>query len=240
MLIEVVKIIQISASIDFLETQFKYQNPEVVLGINGGSIQWASVSNPGRNLINDDITYEISGDGRNSNLIFNINDNYYLTRLGWNALAAEFYNDEKTNSNDLANILEDIDIKYLAHVNGYTDKKIIDVSFDGFNNKGRILLSDEDYSIVLDSSPSKKSIYYSGIKIEKENNRFKVSGFNFDQKWFNYFPPLESGNSINVDINDNVRVNRYNNYSNISRRVYYNSTYIRRQDLYNFIIGLGE
>ena len=228
-----------STEITFPETQFRYQNPKVDLNVDNNSIEWISVSNTGRNLINDNISYDISGSGSGQDIVFNISNSYYLTKLGWNSILAEFYN-EKTDSNNLSDILKGIDLKYIVHVGGYTDKKIIDVGFDGFNDKGRFLLSDQDYEIKLDSNPSYKTVYYSGIKIEKVNNQFKVSGFDFDQKWFDYYQPLVSGSSTIIDINENVSIERYDNYSNTKGRTYYNTVFSKRQDLFNFIISVGE
>jgi len=75
---------------------------------------------------------------------------------------------------------------------GFTSKDKFKLILDSRtpSNEGNVFVPEENYKIFLNKSVPVENVYYSGVIIEKQAQRFIVRGYNNDQPYFTYYPPL--------------------------------------------------
>ena len=172
-------------------------------------------------------------------------NNSYSRYFGWNAICSEEYQYDRTDTRNLFTSLKALDHRHIIHVGGYTDKKLLNLYLDGSYDSGRIQIPSIDYDIILDENAPIKNVFFSGIKIEKEkiensiSFRYRISGYDFDKGYFNSYPSSTSGRQIVENVGDTTVV-RYQSYRNNPNRIPYNTTFSRKQELYEFLLGVGE
>lgn len=150
------------------------------------------------------------------------------------------YNNNIYSPSELKNIITSIKFSPVVHIGGYTRKQNIDVKLDGSYLKGKVTIPKEDFEIVLTKNPTIKSIFYSGIKVEKtQTNSYRVWGYNTLNPNFVIYPPNINSSVIAEKIN-NYSIKRYLKFRNNSITIPYGTEFTKRQDLYDFILGLGE
>lgn len=158
--------------------------------------------------------------------------------FGLNSIAVELYNKD---FGDLESLLLSSYTNSILHLGGYSKKDLLNIYIDNSYRKTNIAIPKEDYEIVINENPLTKTVYYSGIKFEKDSDgNIIVDGYNpFDKKFYIY-PVNTFGKSVTEPINNNYSVNRYLNYRNIVEEVPYKTVFRKKQELYNFLLGLNE
>ena len=159
--------------------------------------------------------------------------------LGFNNLVVEWASIYNITPDDMIESFGNLKSELMLSVGGYTDKNIITVLLDSSYQKGPVELPKQDYSIVLTKSAPIKSVFYSGLKIQKGDFGYSVSGYNNTDKTFTVYPVSEGGHVSKIDIG-NLDVKRFHNYKNNTVQYSYGHVFLKRQDLFNFILGLGE
>lgn len=224
-------------NIDFLSNAICSTNATALAFVNGGGVQQVAVTNTGRGYVNTPVVTLNGPIGSTGVVLEYILDfEFVVTHLGLNTLPAETFASE---TNELADTLENLDVAYMLHVGGYTDKRILSLEIDGDFNAGSIRVPESNYSILIDRNAPIKTAFYSGVKIEKVTGGFKVDGYNLDSNFFNYFRPSTAGKQVTETVG-NVQVTRYLNWHNEVVRTPYQTTFTKRQELYNFLLGLSE
>lgn len=157
---------------------------------------------------------------------------------GLNAIVVELYNNEY---GDLEKILSSSKTNPILHLGGYSKKDLISLYIDNSYRKNNIPIPKEDYELIINENPLTKRVYYSGIKFEKGSDGYiTIDGYNPHDKKFYIYPVNVFGKNINVPINNNYSVNKYLNHSNIIQEVPYKTKFKKKQELYNFLLGLNE
>ena len=230
-----------SLDLEFRQDAVCYRNAEAAAYTSAGRVIGVAVTDPGRGFDNSPevrLIEPIASSG--VELEYVLDFDFHLTRLGFNTLPAEEYVKISSDSNALSERLDFLDINYMLHAGGFTDKRIISLEIDGDYNAGLVKLPESSYDILIDQSAPIKSVFYSGVKIEKVDGQgYKVSGYDLDNKFFNYLKPSTSGKQVSVTIG-NTQVIKYLNWRNEVTRIPYNSVLTKRQDLFSFLLGLGQ
>jgi len=229
------------AELDFVAGLDCYSDLLATAWTNTGNIVRVSIDDPGRGFNSDPVATVIGPLGASGDEFeYRIDFNFVVTHLGFNSLPAEEFRVNTRYTNELATTIADLDLSYMLHVGGYTDKRIIAVEIDGDFASGLIRVPESSYDIKIDRNAPIKTAFYSGVKIEKlEGEGYRVDGYNLDSKFFNYLKPSTAGQQIGVTVGG-VEVIRYKNWRNEVSRLPYRSVFVKRQDLYQFLLGLGQ
>lgn len=210
--------------------------------IVSGSIVALTITDPGFGYKNDTqlIITDPTNAGSGANIVGVIStiDTVFIIP-GLMATIVE-YNNGITSPADIKTMIESIKFTPIIHLGGYSTKYNIDIRLDGSYRKGKVSVPKEDFSIVLNKNPAINSKFYSGIRVEKtQTNSFRVWGYNnIDPEFFVYFPN-EAGAAIPETIGT-YTLSRYMKFKNVISSVKYGTEFIKRQDLYNFLMGLGQ
>jgi hypothetical protein len=230
----------------FLNLNFKqdntcYRNPFAEAYTSGGVVVGVAVLDPGRGFDNApevDLAASIAAAGVELEYVIDLD--FTVTHLGFNTLASEEYRVNVDSTNDLTKLLENLEINYMLHVGGFTDKRILAIEVDGNFESGTIRVPDSSYDILIDRNAPIKTVFYSGVKIEKvEGLGYRVDGYDLDSKFFNFLRPSTAGAAVNVNIGTS-HVTKYTNWRNEVTRIPYRSLFTKRQELYQFLLGLGK
>ena len=164
-----------------------------------------------------------------------------LIQLGFNTLPAEEFITQDSKSNDLADTLASLNMEFLLHLSGFTDKNIMRIQIDGNYDRPRQTLSDKDYDIFMEQNAPIREVFFSGVKITVVDMGYIVSGYDYDKQYFCYRPVIETGKKI-LDTVENTTITRYLNVDTATATKKYDdetSPFAKRQDLYNFLVSLG-
>lgn len=230
------------ATIDFPESSICSQTASADVFVNNGKIDAVAITHPGREYAtepNDAIIVGSPG-ASGADLEFVIDFDYYVTHLGFNTLPAEEYRVASNNSFELHDVLSNLNSGHILHVGGYTDKRIMSLNLDGSYEQGRVDVPQNNYDIILDRSAPIKQVFFSGVKIEKIAGKgYSVSGYNLDSQFFVYTPVSSSGKHVSESIG-NATLDRHVKFKNELERIPYGTIITRRQELYSFLLGLGN
>lgn len=230
----------------FLDIEFNadkncYSEPSAEAFTNSGNVVAVTVTDPGRGFVSEPdatLTGPIASEG--VELEYEIDQNFIVTHLGFNTLPAEEYRTNVEITNDLATLLSGLDINYMLQVGGFTDKRILSLELDGDYASGQIRIPENSYDIQIDRNAPNKIAFYSGVKIEKiDGQGYRVDGYNLDSRFFNFLKPSTAGKQTGVTVG-NFEVVKYQNWRNEVSRIPYRSIFTKRQELYNFLLGLGR
>lgn len=231
-----------SATIMFPPSSICFENASASAFVLNGGIDAVVITDPGRGYRNEPNDVVITGNigASGAELDFLVDNKFYVTHLGFNTLPAEEFTPEVSDSTELANALMALTVEHIIHVGGYTDKRILDIELDGSYTNGKIQLPQNSYDIYLDRSAPIKTAFFSGVKLTKvEGAGYRVEGYNLDNKFFVYNPVSSAGKSVAIQIGS-AALNKRLNFRNETVRVPYRSTFFKRQDLYDFLLGLGN
>ena len=217
------------------------RKPAALAYTNAGKVVAVAVTDPGRGFDNDPPVVLLGTSGSSgAKLEFVIDLEYVVTRLGFNTLPAEEYRVSESATNKLSERLESLELNYLVHVGGFTDKRIMSIEIDGNYESGLIRIPESNYNIRIDRNAPIKTAFYSGVKIEKiEGAGYRVDGYNLDSRFFNFLRPSTAGTQVGVEIG-NTEVIKYLKWENNPVRIPYRTTFLKRQELYQFLLGLGK
>ena len=168
-----------------------------------------------------------------------ITDQRYVIKPGLMATIVE-YNNNIYSPVELKNIISTVKFTPVVHFGGYTRKQNIDIKLDGSFMKGKVSVPKEDFEIVLTKNPFIKNIFYSGVRIEKtQTNYYRVWGYNKLNPQFTIYPPNVNSSAVSEKIGT-YSITRYLKFKNNTIDIPYGTEFTKRQDMYNFMIGLGE
>ncbi len=96
--------------------------------------------------------------------------------------------------------LDNINFKLSYRVSGFTSKEKFNLLLDSKNPTavGGVFVPQENYKIVLNSSSPIKKLNYSGVIVTKLSDGFEIKGYSKTTPYFEYYPWIQSGNTINV------------------------------------------
>lgn len=228
-----------TATVDFPANQICTFSAEAIAQVDSGVITSVVVTNGGRGYTSAPTDVVISGDGTGAILEYDIDYSFYATHLGFNTLPAEEFTPESSDSTELAEALDSLSVEFVMHVGGYTDKRIMELQVDGSYESGRLQIPQTDYDIILDRNVPIKSAFFSGVKIERVDNGFRVDGYNLDSKFFVYTQASTSGTQVTEQV-AGTTLTRYLKFKNELTRIPYRTTFTRRQALYDFLNGLAN
>jgi len=96
--------------------------------------------------------------------------------------------------------LNNIRFNLSYRIGGFTSKEKFNLLLDSKNPTavGGVFVPQENYKIVLNSSSPVKKLTYSGVIITKLQDGYEVKGYSKSKPFFEYYPWIQSGFTINV------------------------------------------
>ena len=226
-----------STTIDASDT--KDGSTEFLVRVSGGEVKAVSVDTSVAGYA-DNVSLSVSGPiGASGATASGFTDLLNPVIMGLNNVVVEWASIYSIKADTIVTSLGNLKSELMIQVGGYTDKNIVTLLLDSSYQKGPVELPAQDYSIVLTKSSPIKNIFYSGIKIEKSTSGYTVTGFNNTDRTFTVYPVSEGGRVNKIDIG-NLDVKHFRNYKNNTVKYSYGHTFLKRQDLFNFMLGLGE
>ncbi len=202
--------------------------------IENGSVKSVSITNTGSNYYNSP-TVTVSG---NAVIDAYIADNHIEYHVGLQNAMIEYARIEATSSADIRVRLDKMKYSPIIKAGGFVNnnqKFILESSQD----KGRVVVPEENYKTILYNSKPSREYFYGGIILEKVSSGYKISGYDNSNYYFNYNKSDSNSSVIAVPI-DNITVNRYTGFETSISQLNYNTTITTIQDTYNFILGYGN
>lgn len=230
------------ANVDFPANAICASNASAEAFVSNGAVRAVAITNPGREYATEPSDTVIQGPPGASGAVLEyvLDFDFYVTHLGFNTLPAEEFTPEQSDSTELAEDLAGLSMEHVLHVGGFTDKRIMSLNIDGSYERGRVDIPQNNYDVVIDRSAPIKSVFFSGVKIEKVDGQgYRVSGYNLDSRFFVYTPVSASGQSVSESIGT-ATLERHLKFKNETVRIPYGHIFSRRQELYSFLLGLGN
>jgi hypothetical protein len=228
-------------NLEFMQDSVPINTASATAYTNAGSVVGVAVTNPGRGYSKDPkvtLTGPLASTG--VELEYMLDFEFVVTQLGFNTLPSEEYRVNTIYTNDLSEVIDNLDINYMLHVGGYTDKRILSIEIDGDYQSGLVRIPESSYEIIIDRNAPNQIVFYSGVKIEKlEGVGYRVDGYDLDSKFFTFLRPSTGGKNVSVTVG-NTTVTKHLNWRNEPSRIPYRSTITKRQELYQFLLGLGK
>jgi len=106
-------------------------------------------------------------------------------------------------------------------------------------DKGRVVVPEEDITTVLYTSQPKEEVFFGAVKVTKLSTGYRVAGYDNAKQYFSYFKPNQSAGKIVVNVG-NKQVYRYKNFESTATVLDYNTVLTGDQALYEFLLGYGE
>ena len=226
-----------STTIDANNT--KFGDSKFTVRVAGGEVKAIGVAKSVAGY-SDNVSLSISGPiGASGATASGFTDIINPVIPGLNSIVVEWASNYNITPDDLIESFGNLQSELMIPVGGYTDKNIISVLLDSSYQKGPVEIPKQDYSIVLTKSSPIKNVFYSGLKITKGDFGYSVTGFDTTNRTFTVYPVSEGGHVSKIDIG-NLDVKRFHKYRNNTVKYTYGHTFLKRQDLFNFILGLGE
>ena len=226
-----------STTAEVNDTKFGSSNFDV--RVSGGSVQAVAITKTVQGY-EDDVTLSVNGiTGSNGAVLKGFVDDVNPIYMGFNNIVMEWGKVYNITTENLQEDFKNLEVELQLHIGGYTDKNILNVYLDSSYQKGQVELPKQDFSVVLNKSAPIKSCYYSGLKIEKSSRGYTLTGYNNLDRTFTIVPVNTAGKVYKDEIG-NLDVSRYINHKNITEKYSYGHTVLKRQDLYNFMLGLAE
>jgi len=100
---------------------------------------------------------------------------------------------------------------------------------------------DEDFNLTLDAGIATNDLRYSAVRLEREDDGFRVSGFDPEERYFNIVQPIKDGSSgtfqrtVQTDTDTFIL---YKQHVDTVTRISYGHKFETKQELYEFFIGL--
>lgn len=212
---------------------------EIRLFVTGGEIVSAVVENPGKGYNVDSPVNVTSAFGNDENLVAYIDTTTSLPKMGINNVVVEWSKLYGISSDDLSSIVTKITPQLMLHLGGYSDKNILDLVVDTSLNGGRVSIPSQDFTISLDSGLPVRDFFYSGVTVTKNARGYSVSGFNNLNRKFEFHMPSTGGKFVSEAIGSTT-VERYIKFKDEKKTIPYGHVFPKRQELFNFLNGLGE
>lgn len=143
---------------------------------------------------------------------------------------------------NITNLLYNLDVRLVYRVAGYTDKKLLKFYVEkGTPNStnASLLIPDESYSVLLYENQPYDRLIYSSVIVQLVPEGFAVYGNSQTNAYFTVLKPLLNGNSDRITVEQStVRVAE--DYSNETMIVPYGTIFYSVQELSQFIMSYGQ
>jgi len=168
-------------------------------------------------------------------------NNKMLTRFGLQHLIIEkLVNQGSLSLSDYYDKVKGLTVQLTHKMEGYSDKDTLRLMMDSLvASKSNNFVPEEDYELYLYKSPPIKKYFYSGVRIVKSADGYKVYGYNNVEPYFNILKTKQNSNNIRIEVS-NSNVIEYHDHDATATQIKYGTEYTSIQDMYDFMISYGK
>jgi hypothetical protein len=164
-----------------------------------------------------------------------------LTRFGLQHLVIEkLVNQGLLSLSDYYDKVKGLTVQLTHKMEGYSDKDTLRLMMDSLvASKSNNFIPEEDYELYHYKSPPVKKYFYSGVRIVKSADGYKVYGYNNVEPYFNILKTKQNSNNMRIEVS-NSHVIEYHDHDAIATQIKYGTEYTSIQDMYDFMISYGK
>jgi len=125
-------------------------------------------------------------------------------------------------------------------LSGFTNKadvKIRSISLN--NNQNTLVVPEENFQVRTLKHYTEAELFYSGVRIIKDDTRYLITGFSTELGYFPYMP-VATGSPTVVHTIGNVNFLEKTSFESNPGYLKYGSTFASRQDIFDFLLGYGK
>ena len=211
-------------------------NGSIRLFVENGEIISARVMNQGSQYYNKPSITLSNGTGKLEAILSGQATHYYN---GLNNSIIDFGKTYGTNADVLSVRLRNTSFQPIIKAGGYVNKNNQFI-LESSQAKGKVFIPEENVSTLLYTGKPDVEYFFGGIKIDKVDRGYKVSGYDNSLEYFNYNKPNKASNAILVEDAASENIFRYSEYDTNVTKMDYNTVLTTKQDVYDFIQGYGH
>lgn len=124
-------------------------------------------------------------------------------REGYNQFIFNYLLYYNFNTKDVETKVRNLELNLCYKLEGFSDKKFLKVIAETATpntSNNSIFIPDEDYDIFLGKSVPLERVVYSGVRIIKERNGYKISGYDTTNPFFKVIPTNRGTNSSTFSV----------------------------------------
>jgi len=145
------------------------------------------------------------------------------------------------NAKDVETRVRNLELNLCYAVGGYTDKNLLKVVAETATpntSNNTIFVPDENYNIFLSKSHPLERVVYSGVRIVRVENGYKVSGYDNTNPFFKVVPSKKTQNTRTFSIGPDTGFSVFDDYSPYIVNVAYGTVLVTKQQVVDFLNSL--
>jgi hypothetical protein len=127
----------------------------------------------------------------------------------------------------------------IIKLGGFVNKSNQRLVLDSSQDKGRVTLPEENYSVTLYKSQPKFDTFYGAIKVTLTDDGYMISGYDTSKMYLEYTQVAYNSKKTIVPMG-NISIIKYKEFTNTISRLDYNTILTKEQDVYDLIRGYGN
>jgi hypothetical protein len=204
--------------------------------VHDGVITAVSVQNPGKQYYSKPSVVVSYGDATFDAFLLKGAKKYFN---GLSNAIVEFALFNKTSIEDLQSRFKSLSYTPVIKANGFINPNNQQFILESSQNKGRVVIPEENCTSVLYTTQPDNEIFLGAVKITKTYNGYVINGYDNSKQYFNYYVP-NTGTRQTIVTYNNLSVTKYRSYNSIPQRLYYNTTLNSLQAVYDLLLGYGK
>jgi len=212
------------------------QDATLLATVRRNLIRTVAVTNPGKFYYSKPTLSPSSGSAVLEAVLKKDAKRYHI---GLNSAVVEFAKFNDTSVQELKERFKFLNLQPIIKAGGFINPNNQMFVLESSQNKGKSKIPEENSTSILYLSKPTTEFFYSGIKVDKVDNGYRINGYDNSNLYFSYNEPLKSSRRILVT-QDGAEVFRYSKYQSAVSKLNYNSTLATIQDVYDFILGYEQ
>ena len=145
------------------------------------------------------------------------------------------------NAADVETRVRNLELNLCYAVGGYTDKNLLKVVAETATpntSNNTIFVPDENYSIFLNKSVPLERVVYSGVRIIRVANGYKITGYDNTNPFFKVVPSKKTSNTSTFSVGQDTGFSVFNDYNPYIVNVAYGTVLSTKQQVVDFLNSL--
>lgn len=133
---------------------------------------------------------------------------------------------------NVLNITQYLNTNLAYKASGFTKRNTIRAMTDSFG-----IIPNENIRLEFYKSPPIKEEVYSAVIIQWDGYTYRILGYDYINQNFKYIPGVKTGQKEYIETSDGLRITAYLSPSKNESILEYDSSRLKREDIYNFLLG---
>jgi len=162
-------------------------------------------------------------------------------REGYNQFIFNHLMYNNYNVKDVETKVRNLELNLCYAVGGYTDKNLLKVVAETATpntSNNTIFVPDENYGIFLNKSVPLERVVYSGVRIIRVVNGYKITGYDNTNPFFKVVPSKKTSDTSTFSVGPDTGFSVYNDYNPYIVNVAYGTVLSTKQQVVDFLNSL--